>query len=171
MRLLLDVAYSNDTRPQQGMFCLFFRRDGSLTAWLGSDGSWKSTDLTGIDHKVQSSKTPYVVEAAIPWSALGLAGAPTDSLLAATIEMQDRRENTTLTERIPDARLDESWTWMDFRLLPNPEINVIKTISNQNQTGSDITILPASLCGLPLAIIRDRQSNGTVRVRKIIYKR
>jgi hypothetical protein len=171
VRLLLDVADTSDTRPQQGMFCLFFRRDGSLTAWQGSDGIWRISDMADIDIQVQSSKTQYVIESAIPWSALGLAEAPTDRRMAAAIEMQDRRENTMLTERIPDVRLDESWSWMEFRLMPKSETNAVNTIPHNQAARNTITMLPAMFSGLPLTVVREHKSDGTVCVRKFISKR
>ena len=58
----------------------------------------------------------YTLEAAIPWKAMGKKKPPLNQRMAATLEITDRRGDKIITERIPDARHDESWTWLEFRL-------------------------------------------------------
>jgi hypothetical protein len=168
VRLMLDVADASDTRPQQGVFCLFFRRDGGLSTWEGGAGSWKVVAMPDILVRVQSATTQYVVEAAIPWSSLGFATPPKDKRMAVSIETQDRRSNTMVTERIPDARLDESWTWMEFHLLDEKASSAINRIMDNRPEWDETATFPAWLSGMPLTIVREHNPDGSIRTRKIL---
>ncbi len=116
VKLLIDADDVCDDTPVAGMFEFFFVADGKLECRQGDAGTWVTHDATGTVYKIQSNDEGYVMEAAIPWRVLGKASAPENQRMAATIEVNDRRGNSFKSESIPDARHDQSWTWLEFRL-------------------------------------------------------
>lgn len=132
VRLLLDIANASNTLPQPGVFSFFLRLDNTLQAWEGNGTGWGRIYPENVSFVTKASTSYYVIEAAIPWTALGKEAPPVGERLAATIEVQDRRETTLVTERIHDCKLDQSWTWMEFRLLENPETNGIETVTEDH---------------------------------------
>lgn len=138
VRLLLDIDNVCGTKPQQGMFKIFFGLGGTCWKWQGDNGRWKIQEPDGINNVVSRSDTYYVVEAAVPWSCLGQTAPPAGRRMALAVEAQDRQENTVVTECIPDARQEESWTWMEFRLAPMPEDTGISDCTDSAPDGITI---------------------------------
>lgn len=137
VRLLIDADNVSDTAPVKGMFDIFFSTDGKFECLQGDNGYWTECDLQGISCKVNVEDDHYVIEAAIPWQALGKTGAPTGQRMAAGIEVQDRCNNGFVSESIPDVRHDESWTWMELRLDDNgvtDGIHTAQTADDNNVT-------------------------------------
>ena len=132
VRLLIDADNVCSTNPQTGTYCFFFRLDSTYQTWYGDDGSWRVNSLNNINFKVKVASTYYVIEAAIPWIDLGKKVPLVNERMAATIEMQDRQTTTIQTERIPDAKLNAPWTWMEFRLKEKPETNEIRSNYDEN---------------------------------------
>lgn len=116
VRLLIDTNGEPADRISETTFMIFLRRDGKLQAWRGNNGQWKAIDTEGFTLQTVSTNASYTVEASIPWNKLSLEIAPTDKLISTNIEVQDRQQTTTLTERIPDARQTIPSTWMRFHL-------------------------------------------------------
>ena len=83
--------------------------------------------------KVSTASTYYILEAAIPWKAIGLTSSPSGKTMRANIILQDRGQSTTdiQTESIPDAKRDKPYTWMEFYLRPNGETG-IESIKNSD---------------------------------------
>ena len=116
MRVLLDIAGASSDQPTDGVFNLFFQADGNITFQKGcSNGCWESCDTT-LRCVMRNTSTFYSLEAAIPWTTLGVQSAPIGRRMAATLELQDNRGEEVVTERMPDALTDASWTWMELRL-------------------------------------------------------
>ena len=139
VRLLIDVDNVSSNTPTKGMYSFFFRLDGIVQSWQGNDGVWKQENLH-INYKVvpNNSKTYYVVETAIPWRDLGKMTPPVLQRMAATIELQDRRSNTMLTDKMPDANRNQSCTWMEFQLR-QPEKTGISETYRDNSVSVTVT--------------------------------
>lgn len=138
VRVLIDADNVSDTAPVKGMFDIFFSTDGKYECLQGEDGYWTECDMKGINYKVKVEDDHYIIEAAIPWQALGKTGAPAGQRMAAGIEVQDRRNNGFVSESIPDVRHDESWTWMEFRLEDNDVTDGIHIAGEEN--GYNVTV-------------------------------
>lgn len=129
--LLLDVKNRSGLAPLNDMYRLFFRLEGTYNLWHGDDTQlkWIATDANNINYKVTAKSTYYVVEAAIPWTVLGCDAPPTNEVLRANIELQDRNSDDITTiakETIVDASRDKSSTWMELYLNPNNTPSSIK---------------------------------------------
>jgi len=121
--LLLDENYASETTPTDSVYRLFFRLDSVCAVYKGSTTRrrWVKYEADGVHYVVIPSKRYYVLEAAIPWTALGLESAPIGRKMRANVMLQDNRGgNTVLRELLPDSQLDGSWSWMDFVLQPLP---------------------------------------------------
>lgn len=138
VRVLIDADNVSDTAPVKGMFDIFFSTDGKYECLQGEDGYWTECDMKGINYKVKVEDDHYIIEAAIPWQALGKTGAPAGQRMAAGIEVQDRCNNGFVSESIPDVRHDESWTWMEFRLEDNDVTDGIHIAGEEN--GYNVTV-------------------------------
>lgn len=138
VRVLIDADNVSDTAPVKGMFDIFFSTDGKYECLQGEDGYWTECDMKGINYKVKVEDDHYIIEAAIPWQALGKTGAPVGQRMAAGIEVQDRCNNGFVSESIPDVRHDESWTWMEFRLEDNDVTDGIHIAGEEN--GYNVTV-------------------------------
>lgn len=135
IRLMIDADNISESSPQKGMYCFSFRRDNECKAWHGEDGSWKAVDASQINMKVSSTESSYVVEAAIPWSALGKSEPPAGQRMAATLEIENVEETGSSAERIPDAQRNASWTYMEFRITGDKTTDGIKTTESADNDG------------------------------------
>ena len=170
----LDVLDTSDERPQTGCYRIGIRMDGSLMRpYYGADGKWLygSTDDLSLRTETSQTGSYYIVETAIPWSDLGLTAAPTGQRLAFALECVDNRQGSAYTETIPDAHTDKPWTWMELRLQPKPDDTGIRGIATSSTPARETVAVPASLTGLPMTIIRERHSNGSIVTRKILNRR
>ena len=148
--LLLDTKYASDDRPVDGMYRIFFQLSGGIMAYSGS--TEKRRWVTATPGKVRSvvnttSKKYYIVEAAIPWKALGYDKAPAGQLMRANVMMHDNRDggSNVVYSTMPDAQRDASWTWMDFALLENPTGTAIAGVARDKAatvgvSGNDIVV-------------------------------
>jgi len=117
VRLLLDADNVSDDTPVEGMYNVFFKTSGSYNFWKGNEGKWVAhTDTTGVCYRLNVKSTYYIIEASIPWQVLGKEKAPIGQRMAMAIEVTDRTTSTYKTETMPDAKKEQSWTWMEFRL-------------------------------------------------------
>ena len=125
--LWLDVPGLSDTHPQEGIFKFFFNVNGEVTLREGLNNKWQAEQT--VTDKVRLKKhvgnTYYRMEAAIPWSLLGLESAPKDGrVMRINVQQRDRRAKKLLIEKIPETTDKASWTWPEFRLLPNPDSSI-----------------------------------------------
>lgn len=121
VRLLIDADDVCDDTPVKGMYEFFFQPDGTVECMQGDGGAWTAHNSDGTLLKVTKSSGNYVIEAAIPWGVLGKESTPLQQRMAMAIEVDDKRGDSFKTETIPDARHDQSWTWMEFRLDQKPD--------------------------------------------------
>lgn len=124
LTLLIDASEKVEASPQQGCFKLMIRPDGSFFRMqVGQNNGWKSADKALMPLRTAASQTStyYVVEMAIPWSALGFDQCPTNHRFAFALECSDYRSGTVYTETIPDAQQMNPNTWMPLHLGALPE--------------------------------------------------
>ncbi len=122
--LLLDTEDLCSVAPIAGQYRFFFRLDGNIDVWEGSDATkrWRNnTEAPASMHLVvKKTTTYYIVEGAIPWSYFGFDFPPIGKQMRAAIELSDRRAAATtepVLELMPDCQRNASWTYMPFRLL------------------------------------------------------
>ena len=130
INIYVDTKNLCETFPVGGIYKVFLRADGE--AWLyqgnGSTHKYDRIDGSSIRLKARQRSVSYVVEAAIPWTALGLDQAPTEQLMRMNVELYNRTSASSSTierESLPDATSSDSWTWMEFRLQPNPDATAV----------------------------------------------
>ena len=129
--LYLDLENACDVYPRNGMFQIFFDVNGTLSMKHGEDlagyeaGKWIATDAelaAGIQYELKRGSTYYEIEAAIPWSVLGLDHAPTGRLMRADVAVRNRHESSieyaTIVDTSTASSKPNSWAWMGFLLLP-----------------------------------------------------
>ena len=78
----------------------------------------------GIQYVVNKARSYYMLEIAIPWKALGVAGPRVEQTMRVNVEISDRRTNEHRKEAIPDTQSNQSWTWPEFRLVPSPQVGI-----------------------------------------------
>lgn len=167
VKLLIDADNVSDDTPVKGMFEFFFQTDGKIDCKQGNNGTWEPHDATGTKMKVNVEPDHYVLEAAIPWKVLAKEKAPAGQRMAATIEVNDRRGNAFKSEAIPDAKHDQSWTWIEFRLegsstsginRPSAQPEVSVTAHDGNITvKSPVTIDTVALYGIDGRLLRSER--------------
>lgn len=139
VRLLLDVVGASDTKPVEGTYYFYMKADGTLSAYQGKIASWKTMSQTDdIDYQLKRTSSNYTMEIAIPWHCLGESAPPMGRNMRMAVEIQDRRGDEVLIEKMPDVVRDESWTWMNFVLEPHdlsaiasPETETVTEISRK----------------------------------------
>lgn len=169
--LMIDALDTCDERPQSGCYRLGIRRDATLMRpFYGADGKWNYGAASDLNIRTATSSTSnyYIIEAAIPWTDLGLTAPPVGQRIGFAIECTDNRQGNAYTETIPDAHPDRPWTWMELRLGPKTEDMAIHGIYRDEGNGCDTVNLPAFYTGLPLKVVCRRQADGTLSTRKIL---
>lgn len=156
--LLLDTRNaSSDYRIAEGIYRILFLANGQMRVARGNGSSswqWSGLSQDTLDtHYVKTGTARYyIVEAAIPWSALGFTQAdiPNGTHMRVNVMLQNNNKgNNSIPvsyEMLPDSKRDESWSWMDFYLQPHDAtgIETIKSNKNNNlvvhNNGRNITI-------------------------------
>lgn len=133
IRLLIDTSNNPSDRISETCYMLFLRRDGVMQAWRGKNGQWKTLNTDAINMKTSTNNSSYTVEVAVPWSVLGIDAALEGNLIGTNIEIQNRQESTTVTERIPDARQTIPSTWMRLYLQTDGQTADIQNAKNVNE--------------------------------------
>lgn len=175
VRLLVDADNVSDTKPQQGVYSHFFRLDGKIQRWEGNNGSWKRNDECNIRLAIKQSSTYYVMEAAIPWADLGQTEPPVAHRMAIGIEMQDRRNNSIVSESIPDVSTNAPWTWMTLRLGELPAS--VEPAVRDSSSADIIRVAYYSFDGREVSpdwlgpvIVTTHFSDGTKQSRKLLKR-
>ena len=137
--LLLDTDDLCSASPIVGMYRFFFRLDGGLDVWVGTDRKrWavdRSEAVSTIRSVVKNTTTYYIIEAAIPWSYLEMNFPPIGRQMRVALELSDRRAAAStepVLELMPDCQRNASWTYMPFRLLETDQL----AISNPQSLGA-----------------------------------
>lgn len=144
----IDTRNASDEYPVEDVYRFFFRLDSTYVAYEGgANHRWNRLDVKGINYTVRGLRRYYVIEAAIPWKALGFNAPPTESIMRANVMLQDNSTggNTVTYDMMPDALRDASWTWMEFRLKEHQPtgIDQMKIAHGQSFSKNDGT-LPAN---------------------------
>lgn len=119
IRLFVDVAGACDTKPQKTSFQYYMRLSGTLNRFEGTGSSWKRADNDKPTYVVNRASSYYIMEIAIPWTDMGLSGAPAGDLRV-NMEIRNGSTDGADTETIPDAGINTTWTWMPLHLSPMP---------------------------------------------------
>ncbi len=156
--LLIDTRNaSSDYRIAEGIYRLLFLANGQMRVARGNgSSSWQwsglSQDTLGTHYVKAGTTRYYIVEAAIPWSALGLTQAeiPNGTHMRVNVMLQNNnKDNSSMPvgyEMLPDSKRDESWSWMDFYLQPHDATGVRTVKPGKggavavHNNGRDITI-------------------------------
>ena len=155
--LYLDLENACDVYPRNGMFQFFFDVNGTFTMKHGEDlagyeaGKWIANDaagLAGMQYKLMRGSTYYEIEAAIPWSVLGLDHAPTERLMRADVAVRNRHETSieyvTIVDTSTASSKPNSWAWMGFLLMPGESGVEAPAVGERELriacTGSDLSL-------------------------------
>lgn len=121
VRLFIDAHNTCDTKPVEGNFAYFMRLDNQLYKYHANGRAFtRQSDTTARMALVQTSGN-YVLEIAIPWSDLELAGPPLGQRMAVNIEVRHGNNASLVSEFIPDTETNSSWTWMTLHLVESEE--------------------------------------------------
>lgn len=145
--LFLDTDYASDEQPVDNIHRLFFRLDGGVVAYKGSNEKrrWMANKVENVRSVITRANKYYIIEAAIPWSALGFTTPPIEKLMRANVMLHDNHDgsNNVVYDMMPDAKRDASWTWIDFVLGTNPnatKVNVVKVTPKVSVVVGDTSI-------------------------------
>lgn len=156
--LLLDTRnVSADKKIAEGIYRILFLADGRMRVARGNgSSSWQwgtiSGDTLNAHYAIAATQRYYIVEAAIPWSALGFAKAdvPNGTHMRVNVMLQNRgtADATPVYEMLPDAKRDESWSWMDFYLQPHETTGITEIVSgNQREVSVKVSGQRVSVIG------------------------
>ncbi|NDW10631.1 sugar-binding protein [Dysgonomonas sp. 520] len=120
VRFMIDADDVSGSTPQEGMYSFFFDTDGTVKFQRASNGVWKNDNNTSeILYAVDVKSIYYNIEVAIPWSLMGKTAPPIDTRMAIAVEVVNKEQYKLTTDNIADVDNDASWTWLEFRLVPN----------------------------------------------------
>ncbi len=135
LRLYIESAGMSNLKPLPTSYCYDFRLNGSYDCYVGNnEGTW-SAHSNGkaymVIRKVKNSY--YIMEIAIPWSALELQGPPIVDMRV-NVCLYDASAEGLKTESIPDATSDGTWTWMPLHLIVPTSIRNVPVNESVNIT-------------------------------------
>lgn len=117
VKIYLDPANLCDTYPQEGIHEFTFDAAGNISYRRGNKNRWITGDVPeGVASAVRLLRYDYMIEAAIPWSALGFDAPPLGQTMRVNIEVLDRTDDDRITYAIADALSRASWTWPELYL-------------------------------------------------------
>ncbi len=112
----VDAVNSSDTKPVEGTFRYRFRLNNEFIKYDGSGTRWVKNTDTNARTAVTISRTYYVLEAAIPWTDLGLTAPPMHNIPVNIYVNNGSATEDAVVETIPDAQVSAPWTWMPLHL-------------------------------------------------------
>ncbi len=113
--LCIDVDDTSDTRPATGTYKYIMRLTEQVMAYYGNGTAWRTLSSSAVHCTAKQSRAYYIIEAAVPWSEMGLT-APPMNRMAVNIEVQNGSTSSKETESIPDAEDAVPYTWMTLHL-------------------------------------------------------
>lgn len=120
--LCLDTRYASDEYPVDGIFRIFFGREGAIAVYKGKTSTrhWNQTKPKGMRSVLTAAPHGYTLEAAVAWKTLGFTTAPVGKKMRTNVVLHHSLDDTSnlVTTMMPDAKSDASWSWIDFVLLP-----------------------------------------------------
>jgi len=116
VRLYIESIGAAADKPLKTTYNYYCELNGKVSRFVGNgNGGWIS-GISDVTHLVVSRYTGYyIMELAIPWADMQLPGPPSNDLLV-NIALYDATQESFMTETIPDARAQETWTWMPLHL-------------------------------------------------------
>ena len=95
--------------------------DATLSICKGNGTDWKEATAEGVRSASSIVASNYLIELAIPWTAIGLSAAPIGQLLTCNLEITTGDGTAQIVERIPDALSTKPATWIPLNLIkPDP---------------------------------------------------
>ena len=135
IRFMIDADDVSGSTPQAGMYSFFFDTNGTVNFQRAENSAWKTDNNTSdIQYAIDIQSVYYSIEAAIPWSLFGKAAPPVANRMAIALEIVNRDQYTRVVEVIPDVSSSASWTWLEFRLIPNGNTDIPHITDNSNIT-------------------------------------
>ena len=120
VRFFIDADDVSGSTPQIGMYSFFFDTNGTVKFQRVENDTWRTDyNISDILYAIDIQSLYYNIEAAIPWSLLGKTAPPVNERMAIAIEIVNKKQDSIITEAIPDVDNNASWTWLEFRLVPN----------------------------------------------------
>lgn len=117
VRFMIDADDVSGSRPEQGMFSLFFDTNGKVKFQRADNGTWLTdTNNSKILYAADIKSIYYNIEAAIPWNLLNKTAPPVDKRMAIGVEIVNKEQYTLKKEGIADLDGNASWTWLEFYL-------------------------------------------------------
>ena len=113
----VDNKGASTNVPMPSSFRFSMLPDGTFASYKGNGKDWAQTSLSGVQVAGTSSQASYRLEAAIPWSAIGLSAAPVGQLLTVNLEINTGDGTQQQVERIPDASPQMPSTWIPLNLI------------------------------------------------------
>lgn len=145
--LLIDTSEEPSDHINNTSFWFKLCRNGKSLAYQGDGNTWKQLKNANITLKAASkNSTSYILEAAIPWSSLGITNAPKNKRMSVDIEIQDKQnETTTLTEDIPDTQRSKPSTWMQLYIRKKNSTTDVRNAKADNANMLHVSIKDSSL--------------------------
>lgn len=148
--LLLDCADACDEYPVDGIHRIFFRLCGTPSAYEGSSDKhkWVPAETGDLRYVVTKSTKYYIIEAAIPWRALGFDKAPVSQKMRANVMLHNNTDGSTNVtyDMMPDAQRDASWTWMPFVLQYDPEATAVEQVAADGNGTATVNVEGGDVC-------------------------
>ena len=173
--IYLDAKNLCESTISDDLYKIFMRLDSTVWFYKGVTNTHRfvKQDDNDIRLCVQRRSTYYIMEAAVPWSELGFEKAPVNQVMRLNVELSNRtsESSSTLTkEMLPDAKANSSWTWMEFRLQPNPDETGISSVwndgthlsvtGNRININSDLAVVNATLYTIDGKVVASRRNAG-----------
>jgi hypothetical protein len=116
VRLYVETAGAVAVRPMKTSYNYYCELNGNVSRFSGGDrGGWDSSISNGAHLAVKRYIGYYIMELAIPWEDMQLAGPPSNDMRV-NIVLYDATAEGIATETIPDAKAQKTWTWMPLQL-------------------------------------------------------
>lgn len=117
--IALDLGGGCYNKPQSTSYKLVVTPSLALTTYVGNGTDWTERENVSVEMKNRITKSFYAVEMAIPWKELGVSGPVYGNDMSLYLEVNNSDGTNVKTEKIPDTKPLEPWTWMPLHL-PSP---------------------------------------------------
>lgn len=117
--LCWDTEGASYDAPQLTSFRWDITPSGDVEAYVGNKKNWVGRQSSiHVEHR--NSSTYYMIELTVAWSDMDRQGPNLDRM-SMNLEITNGDGTSHVVERIADARLDETWTWMPLHLIPGQQ--------------------------------------------------
>lgn len=117
--IALDLGGGCYNKPQTTSYKFVVTPSLSLATYVGNGTGWVEKENGSLEMKNRITNSFYAVEMAIPWNELGVNGPVYGNEMSLYLEVNNSDGTNVKTEKIPDTKPLEPWTWMPLHL-PSP---------------------------------------------------